>query len=105
MGYAGPRGIPRSIFLGRVWPNPADPEEPQWLPEDFEAALDWAEFEANKCPGCGRQRDECFADDGPDYEGEALVCWSCHARDVKAQQMTGPQPGTFFVAREAVSGD
>jgi len=103
MGYCGPRGIPRSIFCGRIAVN----GEPLWLPEDFESALDWAAWEANKCPGCGRQRDECFSDDdnGPVYEGEAQTCWSCQARDLKAQQMAGqPTPGTYFYAREVTDG-
>ena len=90
-----------------MWPNPDDPHEPQWLEEDAEAALDWLEYEQNKCPGCGRQRDECFADDGPDYTTTPLVCWACQDRDNTARQYqkgNGDTAGVFFVTEEVKGG-
>jgi hypothetical protein len=103
MAYCGPRGIPRSVFLGRVWPNPADPTEPQWLSDDFDAAMDWMEYEDNKCVGCGMHRDECMSDDPPDYVAHPVVCWACQERDVRAKQHAesgGSQAGVYVVVEQ-----
>ena len=90
-----------SIFLGRVWPNPDDPREPQWLAEDFEAAIAWQQDQENRCPGCGRPRDECFADDGPDYRATALVCWACREKVSAARKFTGDEAAGVYVVVEA----
>lgn len=88
-----------------MWPNPKNPREPQWLPDDFDAALEWQEADQNKCPGCGRPRDECFSDDAPDYEAKPVVCWSCQERDIAAKRFAeangGQTPGVYFVTEEA----
>lgn len=107
MAYCAPRGIPRSIFIGRTWPNPADPTEPQWLPDDFDAAMEWLEAEANKCPGCGFPKDECQGDDPPEYVGEVVVCWACQERDVTGKRHAdggGSSAGAYVIVKEAPHG-
>lgn len=96
--YVCSRGIPRSVFLGRVvgeatddWD--ADPRT--WLPEDTAAALAWQEWKDSLCSGCGHPRAETFAEPPPDwaqpagrweerYEAHAMQCDACAARDRKA---------------------
>lgn len=56
-----------------------------WLPEDTEAALDWAEWKQGLCSGCGQPRHESFDPRGPEYQIEALECRACAARDRKAE--------------------
>lgn len=75
-----------------------------WLPEDTEAALEWADYQATLCTGCGRRRDESFNPDGPDYEAEAWCCFACQARDHKAHEWrednNADPAGIYFVVRE-----
>lgn len=76
-----------------------------WLEDDTLAALEWQAWEANKCPGCGRQRDECMADDGPDYRTRKVVCYACEDRDITARAAVDAsngrsEPGVYFVTEE-----
>lgn len=74
------------------------------MPEDIEAALEWADWRATLCTGCGRPRDESFDPDGPEYVAEAWCCFACEARDQKMKEWreddTADQAGIYFVARE-----
>lgn len=76
------------------------PGEPLWLPEDTEAALAWAEAQADLCPGCGRPRDECFDPDGPDYQATLLRCRACEERDKKFTAFDGDREGLYAVLKE-----
>ncbi len=104
MAYCGPRGIPRAIFLGRV----VGAGEPAWLSDDFDAAMEWMEAEANKCPGCGMFRDECMSDEPPDYVATPIVCHACMERDVRADQHAkggGSRAGVYFVTEQEGASD
>ena len=50
---------------------------------------------------------DSMSDDGPDYEGEAVTCFACKARDSSQQkwleQSSNDVAGVKFVAR--VAGD
>jgi hypothetical protein len=74
-----------------------------WLAEDVEAALEWAEWKASLCPGCGNPKHESFAADGPNYEAEAWRCRACEARDKKASIWARDEhadtSGIYFVIR------
>jgi hypothetical protein len=72
MAYCGPRGIPLSVFLGRV----AAPDESEWLPEDREAALSWSAFEGRRCKHCGTHPDE-WDDDKLAYHAHLTECRGC----------------------------
>ncbi|TKJ24367.1 hypothetical protein [Blastococcus sp. CCUG 61487] len=54
MAYCGPRGIPLSVFLGRV----VGPGDPAWLRSDRDAAVEWAAHEARRCGSCGTHPDD-----------------------------------------------
>jgi hypothetical protein len=96
--YACSRGIPRSVFLGRIVAD----GEPVWLEEDTQAALEWQEHKDSLCSGCGNPRDESFALENHDrYDVTALACHACAARERKAQVMSGdgesrPPAGLYF---------
>jgi hypothetical protein len=74
MQYCGPRGIPLSVFLGRV----VGPGDPQWLPEDVAAALKWQSEQDLLCPGCGQPRGESF-DKSSRYTVVSHRCEACAA--------------------------
>lgn len=100
LDYCAPRGIPLSVFLGRV----VYPGEPQWLPEDTTAALDWHIEQAGRCPGCGHNQATTTSKDPPDYDVEAVVCHACMARTREAQRMQGTRSedmgAIYFRVRE-----
>ena len=81
LAYCVPLGIPHSVLLGRVHPNPYDPEEPYWLPGDVATAIAWRMHEAGRCPRCGTF-DEDWPDDyreDPTYETIEHRCAGCRA--------------------------
>lgn len=73
-----------------------------WLDEDFESALEWIEYEASLCSGCGHPRSETFdpANHGA-YEAVPLQCFACAARDAEnraaadARSNNRVGPGSF----------
>ena len=76
--YCVPKGIPRSVFLGRV----VAAADPLWLPEDLEAALEWQELQAYLCSGCGHdKRDTMNEDHAHEWVVVPLTCHACAARD------------------------
>lgn len=106
--YGGGRGIPRSVFLGRT----VEPDEPQWLPEDTEAAIEWQLYQNSLCSGCRRPRQESFAVGMDDhYDVTELQCHACAARERRAwntRPNAGESPsfGRFFVVKpEAPNAD
>jgi len=72
MQYCGPRGIPHSVFLGRV----VGPDQPMWLDADREKAMWWSIYKAQTCPECGTRPAE-WADDLDAYEPEPHHCRGC----------------------------
>lgn len=101
VGYCAPRGIPLSIFRGRV---PA-PGEPHWLPLDRAAALAWHERELTRCPGCGLdQRETTDAGNDDKYTAEGVRCHACKAKDQAARDFADntdadPLAGMLFRVR------
>lgn len=81
-------GVPHSIFLGRVWPNPIDPTEPQWSDDDREIAVAYAKWKAGICPGCGthplewaRDEDGFIDEQDPSFEPDVVVCIGCRSME------------------------
>ena len=89
LDYCAAHGIPRSIFLGRVWPNPADPTEPQWLPDDREAAVAW-QIEQSLICRCGHFIDEVWDKAGADLHIEAVAhrCHVCAEKERAARKFS-----------------
>jgi hypothetical protein len=73
MAYCGPRGVPSSVFLGRVVRPGVDPE---WLPSDREDALAWTAYEGRRCRGCGTHPDE-WSEDKSAYHAHLTECRGC----------------------------
>lgn len=80
MAYCGPRGIPRSIFLGRPWPAPG---EPMWTEDDTDVVIAWQRDQAERCPRCGTKPSDWPVDEEgrllPDPPLDAVVheCIGC----------------------------
>lgn len=72
MAYCGPRGIPLSVFLGRV----VGPGDPVWLLSDRDAALAWAEREARICKRCGTDP-EAWDEDPLAFHAHLQQCKGC----------------------------
>lgn len=75
MSYCAPRGIPHSLFLGRV----VEAGEPQWLDADRDKALWWLIHDRMTCPGCGTRPDE-FENDPDAYIPEPHHCRGCEVK-------------------------
>lgn len=76
LAYCAPRGIPLSVFLGRV----VNPGEAQWLERDTVLALEWAAAESRRCSGCGQNLDETTVDDSDElYDAVGVACGACKA--------------------------
>lgn len=73
--YCAPRGIPLSVFLGRI----VYPGDPQWLPRDVEAAMWWL---ASRCTSCGQDTNQTVGVDHVDKWNAEIsgYCDSCRAR-------------------------
>lgn len=72
--------MPRSIFLGRK----PGADEPLWLDDDTEAALEYMDYLDSLCSGCGNPRHESFHKDNfSAYEATALRCHACATRDIE----------------------
>lgn len=79
MAYAVEHGIPYSILLGRVWPNPDDPLEAQWLRSDVNYAVMYRQHESERCLMCGSLPRE-WPDDtrqDPPYIAQPYRCAGC----------------------------
>ena len=87
-----PRGIPHSVFLGRVVRPGVDP---QWTDEDQDKALAFEQEKARCCSGCGTRPEEWDPERGGDrfaYVGARRYCPGCevlhqegrHIRDGQA---------------------
>jgi hypothetical protein len=95
LAYCAPRGIPLSVFLGRV----VYPGEPQWLPDDTVAALDWLAYDMARCSGCGHQlADTVGPGEFDKWNAEKSgACDACRAIDRAARLVAGtddPVPET-----------
>lgn len=75
--------MPRSILLGRPWPQPG---EPLWLQGDLDAALSWLHEQRAKCGACGHHYDET-TDRDVEWSAEAVRCHACTEIERKQGQM------------------
>lgn len=76
LSYCAPRGIPHSVFLGRI----VGPGDPTWLEDDREKALWWMIHENERCPNCGTRHEEFDRAAGGDphaYEWKLRHCRGC----------------------------
>lgn len=91
--YCGERGIPQSVFLGRAlneettvtYHRDDDGQlvvsrvtvrDPEWLPGDIVAALQYQTEQDALCSGCGQPRAESFDTDSR-YDVETHRCVAC----------------------------
>ncbi len=69
--------MPRSIFLGRPWPQPG---EPLWLEDDRAWAYALSVVEADRCPDCRQPWDEATDPENEfKWRGELAKCHACAA--------------------------
>jgi hypothetical protein len=86
IGYCAPRGIPVTVFRGRV----VYPGQPQWTDDDRQAVYDWLEHEARTCTGCGQDLDESMRKENSfAYIAEGVRCHSCWAIAVASAEGEG----------------
>lgn len=90
--------MPRSILLGRPWPQPG---EPLWLSRDLDEAAAWQDELDAQCPGCGHPTDRAWNPDGmDDWAPQVKHCWACAATARKAKQLRdGDTDGVYIVTR------
>lgn len=81
MAYCGPRGIPLSVFLGRIVRPGVDP---QWLPSDRDDALAWQAWDGQRCKSCGTHPDD-WAEDKMAYHAHLHECRGCRQQQRLAQ--------------------
>lgn len=77
-------------------------QDPEWLDEDIDAALEYQDYLASLCSGCGHPRDESFNPDLQfEWYGEALTCHACAERDRTAESKRSNKnhdcSGEFYV--------
>lgn len=77
MAFCADHGIPLSIFLGRAYPNPLDPTEPLWRPQDTSDALGYRIWLMAVCPSCGLHERDWENEREQPYMARALLCNGC----------------------------
>lgn len=89
--------------MGRLWPNPDNPTEPQWLDEDIQAVLEWQREQRLICDGCGLPRDETWDPDMENgYTAKAWTCHACAARERKEKAMGSELSSAISVVPERI---
>lgn len=82
VNYAAERGIPLSVFQGRVVAD----DEPEWLPNDRDAALVWLTESKSKCSRCGTWDWE-WDNDPNAWEADIWRCRGCEGIDVQQRRL------------------
>jgi hypothetical protein len=104
MDYCAPRGIPHSVFLGRV----VGPGEPVWLGADRDKALWWLIHDRQTCRGCGTRPEE-WEDDLHAYVAAPHHCRGCEVRAAADEQFekqsTQHRRGTSMRLRRRREGE
>lgn len=77
LAFANEHGIPPSVLTGRVHPNPLDPTEPLWLPEDWSDVLSYRFWLRGVCPHCGLHERDWGSDTDQPYIARARLCHGC----------------------------
>lgn len=87
--------------MGRV----VAPDQPQWLPEDVDLALEWAAEQSVHHPSCGHPLDETTditAERQGKYKVRKLRCWACYETEKAAAEAAAStnseRYGLIFVA-------
>lgn len=77
LDYCAPRGIPLSVFRGRV----VALGESQWSEDDWDAARQWQARENRRCQDCGQDLNETMGPDNFDKWNAEVVghCDACRA--------------------------
>ena len=83
MNYCVPRGIPYSVFMGRA----VKPGEPEWTEDDTLLALEYQDWAAEVCPGCGHHLSDS-TDEANHYETRDRVCFACEAKEVHVTRLS-----------------
>jgi len=97
--YCAPKGIPLSVFFGRV----VYPGDPQWTDDDALAALDWQADQDSRCPECNQPIDEAMKKSNSyAYRAESVRCHGCHAIAAEASRLAGNQVSTHAGTRYRV---
>jgi len=96
--FCNEHGIPHSIFLGRVWPNPDDPYEPYWIEEDWKKAIAYQVHTSEVCEQCGTTNDmwldeDNFPLDPPLYEVESFRCHGCYQMGLMRKTIPSEEEG------------
>jgi len=92
MEYCGPRGIPRSHYLG----GPL-----VWTDEDRQAAQWWLMHDKAKCPNCGTRPEEWDPSRGGHdhaYTAEFRKCWGCVSKQDAEKHIDEKDRGAVWVA-------
>lgn len=98
VAYCEDKGIPHSVFLGRV----VGPDDPYWLPEDRAKIIAWRLEKAEKCTRCGTADWEWDAD--PDaYTPVAQRCMGCHKINVASEEFSRDRSVQVVLMRQAVA--
>jgi len=85
--YCAPRGIPYTVFCGRV----VGMGEPAWTDDDREAVFEWLHEQSQRCSSCGADLSEALAEENSfGYQAEALWCHGCRAMHRAAIHLSGP---------------
>lgn len=89
-------GIPHSVFLGRVWPDPDDPYMPLWAEDDQAKAIGYLRWKNQCCHGCGAHpsewpSDPIEAEQDPPFEVRRHACIGCQMtadarKDIPSEQ-------------------
>lgn len=82
LDYCVERGIPHSVFLGRV----VGPNDPQWTDDDRDKVLAYRDAMASVCPSC-RTRRELWERDDLAYIGQLDSCPGCRALSEEEQNI------------------
>lgn len=91
------------MVRGKIVETHRTVHEPEWLPEDTQAALEYMEYEESLCPGgCGFPKHESFDRANEDsFRVEMIACHACAKRQSKARDAAQSEntvtDGVFWV--------
>ena len=59
--------------------------------------MEWADYQASLCPGCGNPQSECMSEamDGA-YDAVPMHCFACAARDAENRQISADRASEKF---------
>jgi len=92
------QGIPHSIFLGRTWPNPENPSEPQWLEADYLKVMAYVDAMGELCDRCSTKEEDWvdergFPLDVPILEVDTYRCPGCEQIEIRQKEIPSESNG------------